>query len=245
MKKICQVCGKEFEVIPCRQNTAKYCSRSCEAKSRRKSKVLNCEICRKEFILSEKRIARRKHHFCSRECYKKWRYSPKVKAEINRKIGLAHTGKLQLKQMKRKVVFCEICGRRIERSLGYFTRKRRRVPYSFCSDKCWGIWFYKHCKKKNTDIEQIIANRLKKNNIQYESQKQIGKVAIVDFLIKGKIVIEADGDYWHSLSINREKDRNRDKILSQMGYIILRFLGSKIKERPDECIRTIKEHLTI
>ncbi len=38
VKKICLVCGKEFEVMPCRKDTAEYCSRICLGKSKRNKK---------------------------------------------------------------------------------------------------------------------------------------------------------------------------------------------------------------
>ena len=36
--KICLICGKEFKVFPCRQNSAKYCSCKCRYESKRGKK---------------------------------------------------------------------------------------------------------------------------------------------------------------------------------------------------------------
>lgn len=30
--KICEICGKEFQVIPCRAKTARFCSKTCAKK---------------------------------------------------------------------------------------------------------------------------------------------------------------------------------------------------------------------
>lgn len=198
---------------------------------------IKCDICSKDFLRCKGHINRRKHHFCSRQCYKIWRYSTKVKEEINRKIGISHIGKKQYSQYRRKTFYCESCGKEYWRRLG----ELKRFGSRFCSQSCVGIWLCKNVRKKNTDIENIVSNLLKESNIEFQAQKQIKRIAIVDFLIKGKVVIEADGDYWHSTDKQKEKDIKRDKVLSKMGYIIIRFLGSEIKTNPQKCLKTIKE----
>ena len=58
---ICKTCGKEFQVIDCRESTAKYCSNECQRKSLRGE--LNCECCvcgkklhRKAYIINKNNI---------------------------------------------------------------------------------------------------------------------------------------------------------------------------------------------
>ena len=55
-------------------------------------------------------------------------------------------------------------------------------------------------KRKDTSIELKMERELKRNNIYYQKQVPLCKIAIVDFyLSEQKIVIECDGDYWHNL----------------------------------------------
>jgi len=41
IRKICLICGKEFQVIPSRKDTAKYCSKKCLRKSKMGKKNTN------------------------------------------------------------------------------------------------------------------------------------------------------------------------------------------------------------
>lgn len=47
--KICPICNKEFQVIPCRENTAKYCSTNCRQESLKGELNCVCEYCGKKF----------------------------------------------------------------------------------------------------------------------------------------------------------------------------------------------------
>ena len=64
----CQICGKEFEVIPSRKDKAKYCSKECANIALHGSLNCKCEICGKEFHRKKSRILKNKHQVCSREC---------------------------------------------------------------------------------------------------------------------------------------------------------------------------------
>ena len=69
--KICENCGKEFKVIKCRENTAKYCCRKCSDESKKASNNVICSFCGKPFHLKNYQINRYNRTlgiFCSREC---------------------------------------------------------------------------------------------------------------------------------------------------------------------------------
>lgn len=65
----CINCNKNFQVKNYRKDTAKYCSKSCNALHSRIRGIRECEICKKsfEFISSRCKIAK----YCSRKCYHK------------------------------------------------------------------------------------------------------------------------------------------------------------------------------
>lgn len=70
--KICEICGKEFKVIPCRADTAKYCSPTCRQEALKGEKNCVCTQCGKKFHLKPYSITKynRNHgYFCSKECY--------------------------------------------------------------------------------------------------------------------------------------------------------------------------------
>lgn len=116
MLKHCEQCGKEFNIIPARVNTARFCSKAChylwksknlcgENSTNWKGGEIKqvCEICGKEFKVRPYRaeIAR----FCSATCQSVW----------------------QLKKVKK---VCETCGIEFEVKLS------RADTARFCSKPC-------------------------------------------------------------------------------------------------------------
>ena len=72
IKKICEVCGKEFEILKCREYTAMFCSVKCKGKAKRRNKKI-CEVCGNEFY------GRKYSIFCSSECSHNVQKKDKIK----------------------------------------------------------------------------------------------------------------------------------------------------------------------
>jgi very-short-patch-repair endonuclease/predicted DNA-binding protein YlxM (UPF0122 family) len=83
-----------------------------------------------------------------------------------------------------------------------------------------------------TDIEKKFEQWCIDNNIKYEFQYIIeNNPHNYDFYIKGtKILIELDGDYWHSFPESKHIDNWYDNKAKEIGYTVYRFLGSDIKK---------------
>jgi very-short-patch-repair endonuclease len=77
-------------------------------------------------------------------------------------------------------------------------------------------------RNKWTYPERMVAEFLEELNIPFDYNKKILKY-YPDFLVKNNIIIEVDGDRWHSSKEAKEKDSIRDKDLSDNGYIIYRL----------------------
>lgn len=78
IQKVCEVCGKKFSVIKCREKTAKYCCRQCSdyAWTLKRDNNVVCTECGKKFHMKAsqiKRYSRRMGFFCSLECETKYR----------------------------------------------------------------------------------------------------------------------------------------------------------------------------
>jgi len=56
----------------------------------------------------------------------------------------------------------------------------------------------------------------------------------VDFVIGDGLVIEADGAEFHTDRASFEDDRRRDAILAALGFRVLRFSYTQIREHPVE-----------
>ncbi len=65
-----------------------------------------------------------------------------------------------------------------------------------------------------------------------QSQVKIPRVGLVDFVLDGWLVIEADGFEHHSNRADYRRDRERGNQLAVLGYTLLRFTYEDIKGRP-------------
>jgi DNA mismatch endonuclease (patch repair protein) len=104
---------------------------------------------------------------------------------------------------------------------------------------------------KDTDIEKLLGGIVRpfwrKERYQKNVKSLPGKPDIV--FRRSKIVIFADGDFWHGknfkewkseipffwqkkIADNISRDRFQNKALRKAGYRVLRFYGSKIKQNP-------------
>jgi len=91
-------------------------------------------------------------------------------------------------------------------------------------------------KRKDTSIELKIEQELKNQSIPYMKQAPVEKIALVDFLLPNKIIIQCDGDYWHNLPKVKKRDMNQDFGFWFKGYKIFRFSESEIKKSARKCI---------
>jgi len=95
-------------------------------------------------------------------------------------------------------------------------------------------------KFKDTDIELKIEAELQRQNINYQKQVPLCRVAIVDFYLpEYRIVIQCDGDYWHNRPGIKEKDERQDKILTFNGFNVYRFWEHEINNSVDRCINRV------
>ncbi len=109
------------------------------------------------------------------------------------------------------------------------------------------IIHYSRQLRKNSTLGEVIlwsrALRAKKmRGYQFNRQMPLSissnKRIIVDFICrKLKLIIEIDG-YSHIFKF--EEDSERDKILKEKGYTILRFSEREVRKNTDEVIRIIE-----
>lgn len=63
----CLKCKKIYYKSECFQGSTKFCSHNCKSLYDRNGKIVNCEICGKEFYLRKSRLTKRK--YCSKKCF--------------------------------------------------------------------------------------------------------------------------------------------------------------------------------
>jgi very-short-patch-repair endonuclease len=90
--------------------------------------------------------------------------------------------------------------------------------------------------------ETLLYAELEEQRIPFMKQQPIDGLYVVDALVPGaKIVIEADGDYWHRSTDPDivKRDQKKTKYLQARGYIVYRFSESEIKSNVKACIDQI------
>ena len=93
IKKICKICGCEFEVPHWREKTAKYCSIKCQRQSLHAKNNCVCPTCGKAFHMKLSHLKKYGHSFgnyCSRRCLNEAR-KELFKGERNHQYGLKGT----------------------------------------------------------------------------------------------------------------------------------------------------------
>ena len=202
----CIQCGVSFKAP--QSNARQFCSTTCYDNSRRKPKVDKlCDHCGKPFQSFPSDTSAR---FCSTAC----RYSHLSGDRNSRwKPSIALT--------------CEQCG-------GVFDRKPWQSHIRFCSRKCRNYWLRNNIISP-TGIEIAIEAVLQSMGITFEPQAQLEKWSC-DFFVPGaNLVIECDGDYWHSLPRMQRKDAIKDQWLQDHGYQVLHLSERDINQDIEQC----------
>ena len=100
----------------------------------------------------------------------------------------------------------------------------------------------KTLRKRSTDAELLLWQRLKARRlegIKFRRQQPIEDF-IVDFLsFEKRLIIELDGGQHAE---DRQKDRERDRVLTEAGFKVLRFWNNDVLENLDGVLERIREN---
>jgi len=84
--------------------------------------------------------------------------------------------------------------------------------------------------RQKTRIEYTVEMLLTAIGISFEREHRIGTF-LADFFIPSKnLIIECDGEYWHSRPGAKERDARRDTWMIERGYKVLRFSEQQINQ---------------
>jgi very-short-patch-repair endonuclease len=91
----------------------------------------------------------------------------------------------------------------------------------------------------NSPLEKLLQAALMKTGISFSTQRVLLGRYCVDILIdQAPVIIEADGALHH---LRKEKDAERDAALTEAGYKVFRFAGSRINTDAMGCIAEVVE----
>lgn len=209
IKLLCAQCGKPFEVLPCRKDSAKFCSERCrwdstkgKHSSRNRQVEVTCLKCGSLFKRSPAFITNNRGKYCSQKCYweskegkPSWNKGKKASEETRNRQSKAQKG-LHPIDYYREIGFRGVI------------KQQTFAP---------------------TAIEKKVYEELKARGFLFETQKLINGKFLVDAYIPAlNLVIEADGNYWHSLPKAIGRDKAKNAYLKKCGFGLLRLTETEI-----------------
>lgn len=94
-----------------------------------------------------------------------------------------------------------------------------------------------------TNIENKLRYSLLRKGINFIEQASIGPWSI-DFLLPDYMAcVEADGEFWHSSTQAKMKDRRKDAWLRNKGYMVFHFDGKEIHQDSDYCVERMMKSI--
>lgn len=136
-----------------------------------------------------------------------------------------------------KPVNCIICGNGYTVPPNVYDKiiEGKRKPC--CNRDCQRLYAQTQVKKTRTSIEVKMADELNSRQINYEEQYVLGnKFALDFFLPEYGIVIECDGNYWHTLPDVAKRDKSKNAYIKACGYSLYRFWESEINADVGACV---------
>lgn len=140
--------------------------------------------------------------------------------ESRRKVALARTG-VPLSPQHRENIRCALKGK--PKSIEH----REKLRQSVLKQK--PTW--------RTSIEKILESSFEELGLEFECNVSIFGRFKPDFVFhSAKLIVEADGEYWHSLPDKVERDKLLDKIAFEQGWTVFHFPGTRIHEDLESCL---------
>jgi very-short-patch-repair endonuclease len=94
--------------------------------------------------------------------------------------------------------------------------------------------------KEMTKIERLLLAEFRKRRLTFEMYPTMFGQFKPDFVFRdAMLIVQADGDYWHSLPKNVRLDFEFNACAVSEGWTVWRFAGSKILAEADTCARAV------
>ena len=237
----CEICGamKFIRPVHIKKYKKHFCSRYCFSQSLKGKPTWNKGI-------TGKQIAWNKGKRFSDEVRKKisighigqqaWNKGKKTPIIVRKKLSLAHINPSIQKRMNMSIAHI---GKKLpeqqKRKIKQYWTLEKRLEASIRSSK-------NQYKFKDTKPEKMVQLMLTINGIRFEKQKlfKIGnKYHRVDIFIEPNICIEVDGEYWHDLAKNAQRDIKINQTLNEQGYHVIRIRSRTIMKNNNSIVAKI------
>lgn len=95
-----------------------------------------------------------------------------------------------------------------------------------------------------TDIEILLGDAMRSLGLTFEEQKPMFGRFIPDFVFEdGKLLVQADGEYWHRFERNRRYDAMLREAIAGTDWHLLRFDAAQIHADAFGCARIVQNAL--
>lgn len=232
INKVCQHCESAF-VVPPSRHAARFCSTSCNYAFRQKHKEwtrtsprveIECAQCKVSFYVLPSEADR---VVCSWEC----------ETERRRNRNPEDWPRF----VERAELVCEWCSKKFQTHQSWAKRKNHG---RFCCSSCRAAWVCRHAQSRVSKAEQSFAEDLRKRGMSFDVQVQV-RSFVVDVMFEDeKVVVEFDGDYWHSLPRTMKKDERKNKALQAEGYAVVRIKQTEYEKDPVGQLQRITDALS-
>lgn len=230
----CRYCNKNFLIFPYLLRKTNYCSRGCYWNSTRRKQLKKCKVCGRSFYIKKYLVDRGFGFYCSKKCWFRLFEERKKKVtcrECKREfLVLRSVYKKNPKYCSKKCRddsmrdyvsrICRKCKKRFELPRSDLNRGRG----SFCTHRCFFTY------RGPSSLEKKMGRALNLAGIKFKREVKFKRFH-VDFLLEDKkSIIECDGEFWHLKPEIKERDKRKEKLLSSMGYKVIRFSGKTINK---------------
>lgn len=97
-----------------------------------------------------------------------------------------------------------------------------------------------HFPSKMTSIERLLYNEFKKRRLHFEMHKTMFGRFQPDFIFENaRLIVQADGDYWHSTAKARKQDAAFAEFAAAEGWSVWRFGEREIHMHAVTCARAV------
>ena len=132
---------------------------------------------------------------------------------------------------KKSPKLCADCGKKLANRKSTRCMSCYQATISKEQRKKAGIIGAMNQGRGETSIEIKLYQELKDRGLLFEKQKLINGRFLVDAYIPSlNLVIEADGNYWHSLERVVKKDKAENAYLTKCGFNLLRLSETQIND---------------
>lgn len=202
----CLICEIIIQYSPSRIGRKKFCSKKCKNESMKGHSPWNKGLSKQYHLKSDKFSSSQKARWANYTLEKRKSIGKNIsKSKLGFKFSVKSKEKMRNAQLGKK------------QSEEHIANKLKAMRKFFSS-------------KQPTSIEIKLYEELKNRGLLFETQKYVGNRFIVDAYVPSlNLVIEADGDYWHSLEKVKQRDNLKDEYLKKQGFNILRLTETEIK----------------